>query len=222
MKKLFFSLVVALFYLSCSNGGGGSTSSSSNGGNGSSLAENQVMIPNENGEAEKPYKNSGKIYLADVRNHSNGQPILTDSTIVEAGTIINGDVVLTLPTNIDSRFLKKMESAPAGLNVEPLGVEIWFYTDPFRLLSNGKHTGNLEYAKKSNGVYHRIVYWYFSKDAKINGSNGEGGGIEYKIEAKKYWNKIYFKMDIEDESAYITTDLSKVPDGLAWLIWEID
>jgi len=234
MKNLFFSLSVALFYVSCSSSGDsneptfsssyyGSISSSSNGENGGSLAENgQAVIPNEDGEAEKPYKNNGKIYLADKHDHSNGQPILTDSTMVEAGIMSNGEITLALPTNIDSRFLTKIKSAPAGLNVEPLDVEVWFYTDPFRFLSNGKHIGNLEYMKKTNdGIYHKISYFYFSKDTEIKGFASEGGGIEYRIKAKEGWNKVYLKMNTEDESVYMSTDLSEVPDGLAWFVWEI-
>jgi len=241
MKKILFSLAVALFYISCSGDGNEPTSSSSsgknsdlssnsnnptsgssNGGNGDTLAENgQAMIPDKNGEADKPYTGNSKIYLADIRDTNNGNLILTEEAMLEAGIMSNGEVTLALPTNIDSRFLIKVETAPAGLNVEPLGVEIWFYNDPFRLLNNGKHTGDLEYAKISNGIYHKITYYYFSKDAKINGSLEEGGGIEFKIEAKEGWNKIYFKMNIEDESGYITTDLSEVPDRLAWLMWEV-
>jgi uncharacterized protein YukJ len=68
--------------------------------------------------------------------------------------------------------------------------------------------------------YHRIFYWYFSENAKINHSyyNLETGTFEcaYNIDAKKGWNEVYFYENIADGRSCYTTDLSKVPYGLKW------
>jgi hypothetical protein len=229
MKNLFFSLALALFCISCSGDGGNSTSSSSNGGNGGSLAENgQAMVPNNNGEAEKPYTNSGKIYLADKHDNM-GLPILTDFTMLEAGTISNGEITLALPRNVDSRFLEKINVDEIPLIIEPLDVEVWFYNDPLRIIDNsGKYIGNLLYRKIISDTedymeYHYVRYWYFSKNAKINGTVGNNRyRNEYHIDAKQGWNKVYVHYKNLDQSVeiYYTTDLSQVPDGLKWTVRE--
>ncbi len=207
MKHSLFSLSVALLAplcVSCSGDGGNPTSNS--------LAENGQVVINDDNEVGNPYAGSGKIYMAEERN-SSGQLVLTEDAMLEVGTMSNGEIYLDLPANVDSRFLSKLESVPAGLDIEPLGAEVWFYTNPLRLLNNGQHIGNLDYTKIQNdGTYHVIRYWYFSKATRIS-------GLEYKIEAKKGWNKIYTR-GTNDESTH-TTDLSKVPDGLNWLIREI-
>jgi len=89
------------------------------------------------------------------------------------------------------------------------------------LVSNGEHIGELQYAKITNdNVIHKISYLYFSKDTNMKGSVNAAGGFEYKIEAKKGWNKVYHKINYNDGSAYVTTNLSEVPDGLAWIVSE--
>jgi hypothetical protein len=159
------------------------------------------------------------IYLADKLDQ-NYNLILTEETMIEAGTMSNGEVSLSLPGNVYSRFLTKIDEAPPGMEVEPLGVEVWFYKDGLRLIDNGgKHIGNLRYFKKASDTeYHYVYYWYFSGNAKISGTVG---GSEYKIDAEKGWNKVYAHINIlADGSAesYFTTDLSKVPEGLKWIV----
>jgi hypothetical protein len=219
MKKLLLSLSVALLY-SCSTDGGTDTPSSSSGaGNNGALAENgQAIIYDENGKSETPYKGSGKIYLADM--YDGRELILTAETMLEAGNMSNGKIIFALPENVNSRFLVKFDSAAAAdipdtLIIEPIGMEFWAYTEPFRLVSNGKHIGDLQCRKMTEDELHVISYYYFSTNAKIK---GEDIGIEYKIEAKKGWNKIYINVNLNNKNQYVTTDLSKAPDGLMWLI----
>jgi hypothetical protein len=60
----------------------------------------------------------------------------------------------------------------------------------------------------------------FSGNVKINGAVGND---EYKIDAKKGWNKVYARVNIITDELlewYFTTDLSEVPDGLKWIVEE--
>jgi len=232
MKKLPILLataLLALFSTSCSSGGNDpssiSSSSQNNVSSGSQSNAGDGDFENSGQttdmETEKPYTGNGKIYLAEKRDK--GQLILTAETMLEAGVMSDGKITFALPENVDSRFLTKIDDIPSGMEVKPLGVEVWFYNEPFRLLSNGKHIGDLEYIKILNdGTYHKISYWYFSKNTSINGYVDEMGGMEYKIEAKKSWNKVYVKVNTNTGSSYVTTNLNEVPDGLAWLMWEIN
>jgi len=136
----------------------------------------------------------------------------------------NGEITFDLPKNVDSHFLRKIDSAPSGMKIEPLGVEVWLYTDAFRLIDNGgNYIGNVWYEKENNYEYHWISYCYFSKDAKINGITYDEDemSVIYEIDAKKGWNKFYMLYK-ENSSMLITTDLSKVPDGLKWIVEEFN
>jgi len=231
MKKLsilFATTLLALFSISCTSGGDDSPSISSNSQNNTSSSSQSNAEGFENSgqitdtKTEKPYTGNGKIYLAEEERGSNGQPILA-TIMVEAGVMSNGKITFTLPENVDSRFLTKIDVFPPGMEVNPLDAEVWFYNEPFRLLSNGKHIGDFEYIKILNdGTYHKITYFYFSKNTSINGYVEEMGGMEYKIEAKKGWNNVYIKVNTNTRSLYVTTNLNEVPDGLAWLMWEIN
>jgi hypothetical protein len=218
---LFNLVVVPLFALILSCSSEPDENPPSNGAYGSQAMENGPVYQRENDE--QYIGEDLTIYLADERNKQ-GQPILTEETMLMAGTMSNGEVSLRLPNFVDSRFLQKINSAPEGLSVKPLGVEIWFYTDPLRLINNdGSHIGNLRYFKIVSEIESHIVYyWYFSKATKINGTRTtENSRDEYKIDAKQGWNKVYthlkFPTNRSDET-YITTDLSKVPSGLKWII----
>jgi hypothetical protein len=48
-------------------------------------------------------------------------------------------------------------------------------------------------------------------------------GSEYKIDAEKGWNKVYFRAKLladQSSETYSTTDLSKIPEGLKWIVDE--
>ncbi|MDR1812813.1 MAG: hypothetical protein LBQ87_08305 [Candidatus Fibromonas sp.] len=220
MKKIPILLATALamvFYASCS--GDGDSPSSGNGNNGSQAAENGQVY--DNNDTEKPYTGNAKIYMADKRDRNTGRPILTGETMLEIGTMSNGEITLDLPENVDSRYLREIDFAPKGLNVVPLGTEIWFYMDPLRLVNNGEHIGDLEYVKiVDQKEYHKISYWYFSQNTIVNGTVNEGENtLKYNINAEKGWNKVYLHINAIKEEVYVTTDLSKVPDGLMWLFF---
>ncbi|MDR3000242.1 MAG: hypothetical protein LBU89_03165 [Fibromonadaceae bacterium] len=164
---------------------------------------------------EKEYTYVSKIYISDESMFFK----INEETMLEVGAMRDGKVVLTLPENVDSRFLE-----PAGMYAEPSNVEVWFYKEPLRLVAiNGSHTEDLVYQKGGGNEteYHRIYYWYFSKDAKISETqyNSETDTYEcvYNIDAKKGWNKVYFYTNIAEGKICYTTDLNKAPDDLRWL-----
>jgi len=220
MKSVLLAIaLLALFFASCTSGGDDGTPSSSGSQGDAGDFENPGQIADV--EAQ------GKIYMVEKRD-SKGNLILTEETMLLIGAMKNGQIILDLPKTVDSRFLTKIDNAPSGLKVEPLGIEALFYSDPFRLIDDsGNHIGNIWYAKtNSNGDEdHLISYCYFSEDVKISGwegtGEGEGTATEYEINAKKGWNKIYILRNRTSESGFVTTDLSKVPGGLEWVLKKV-
>jgi hypothetical protein len=226
MKKflVFFAtaLLVALLSASCSG-----DDSQSNNELPSSDSQGNVGCFEDSGQLIDingvPYMGSGKVYFADERD-SDGQPILTEETMLLTGTVNNGIITLNCPPSVDSRFLMEVTAHP-GIEAEPLGGEIWSYTDPLRLIDNsGNHIGDIRYEKRIEKElfameYHIISYLYSSGNLRMSGSEGDGS-LTIEIDAKKGWNKIYLYMDIDEDydSGFMTTDLSKAPDGLAWVI----
>jgi hypothetical protein len=185
---------------------------------GSQVAENGQVYKYENGE--KYTRGDLKIYMAEKRDY-NDNLVLTEETMLEIGTISNGEASFALPQNVEPSFLNKIDVPPPGMEVEPLGVEVWFYKNELRLIDNDRrHIGNLQYYKKNDAESNLVFYWYFSGNVKISGTVG---GSEYNIDAKKGWNKVYVHINtLGDGSAetLFTTDLSKIPEGLKWLVRE--
>jgi uncharacterized protein (TIGR02145 family) len=226
LSIIFATAFLALLSASCTSGGdecGGDNPPSTSSGSQNNAGDFEMSGQVINGETQKPYTGSGKIYMAD-KHDSRGNLILTEETMLLVGTMDNGKITFNLPENVDSRFLRKMEGdIPAGMEFSPLGVEILFYADAFRLIDDsGNHIGNVMYGKLGSDENHIISYCYFSQDGKINGilHDGEGMTVKYEINAKKGWNNFYMQFD-EDSFVLATTDLSKAPKGLGWIIGEV-
>jgi hypothetical protein len=241
LSILFATALLVLFSTSCTSGGDDPPSTSSDSqSNVSSSSVNNNSTSNgncdsqaaENGQAYQ-YEDAIKytrgdltIYIADKDyDYDNREFYLEEETMLKVGTMNNGEVSHDLPPNVDSRFLIKMEGEiPDSMEFKPLGVEVLISNDPLRLVDkNGKYIGDLRYAKKASDTeYHFVNYWYFSENTKINSTTI--GKNEYKIDAKKGWNKIYwhakFLPDTSSDSHYVTTDLCNVPDGLKWIASE--
>lgn len=164
--------------------------------------------------SEQRYTGNGDICMLN-NDHNADEPILPDA-ILRIGFIMSGGLDLYLPTNEDLLFLAKLDpNTSPGMYTEPLDVEVWLYEKPLILINDGMYIGDLEYRMIDENKYHKIFYWYFSKDAKINHSTGSSE-CRYSIDAKKGWNKVYFYKNIADGKTCYTTDLSKAPDGLKW------
>jgi len=172
----------------------------------------------------RPYDGSGRVYMSNC-NLKTDEPILTEP-ILFVGNIWGGGLDIYPPTRVDSLFLTKLDpNTSPGMYTEPLDVEARLYEKPLKLVKqevyqgklvkSGMYIGDLEYRMIDENKYHRIFYWYFSKDAKINHSTGTSECV-YNIDAKKGWNKVYFYKNIADGKTCYTTDLSKAPDGLKW------
>ncbi|MDR2583099.1 MAG: hypothetical protein LBC75_06435 [Fibromonadaceae bacterium] len=225
MKNLpiiFATALLALLSASCTSGGDEPPSISSDSQNNAGDFEMSGQVINV--KTQKPYTGSGKIYMAERRN-SKGNLILTEETMLLVGTMKNGEIAFDLPT-VDSRFLLGVGNVPAGMEVEPLSAKGLIYTDAFRLIDdNGKHIGDIRYAKESDDENHRISYCYFSEDVKMNGTirydDEDGTTMKYEMETKKGWNKFYWSANKNTHSVLETTDLSKVSNGLIWMLWEV-
>jgi len=167
------------------------------------------------------YDGSGTVFMSDS-NINTDNPLLFE-TMLKVGSMWNGKLNLNLPEDVDALFLTKQEpDMPPGMYTEPMDVEAWLYEKPliFAAYYQEMYTGDLEYKMIDENKIHKIFYWYFSKDAKINhsyyNSEMETYECEYSIDAKKGWNKVYFYESIANGRTCYTTDFSRVPDGLKW------
>jgi len=224
MKKLpilFAIALFALFFASCSSNGDDSFNNH-NGSAAGCFEDTEQIINDETGE---PFTGGGKVYMAEKRT-STGELILTEETMLLVGTMNNGIITFNCPKNVNSHFLRRIgNNVPAGVSVEPLDVEGWLYSSSLRLIDdNGTYIGDIEYGKQNGSEIYAIRYAYFSKEVKINGNDSRNFPQEYtswEIDAKKGWNKILLQVQ-EDEEQYnyfLTTDLSKAPNGLQWILF---
>jgi hypothetical protein len=223
MNKLFLFFVVfsIVFSISCS---------SDDNGDSPNLHNQLYELGHEvyDYETSEPYTGSGgKVYMAEERT-SQGELMLTEETMLLVGSVNNGEIILNFPQSVDSRFLMVVGNSSEGFRAEPPDAQVWFYTSSLRLIDDsGEYIGDIEYAKIiDNKEFHSISYLYTSKDLIIEGvqkpQENEVNGInaEFKINAKKGWNKIYRYVNHKSKYGLLTADLSKVPNGLEWNFYE--
>jgi hypothetical protein len=166
-------------------------------------------------DSGKPYDGTGYVYISDSDLNTD-KPILIETMLYVGEVWGTGGLNLYLPESVDSLFLAKLDpDTSPGMYTEPLDIEVWFYEKPLKLVKNRVYLGDLEYKMIDENKYHKILYWYFSKDAKINHLT-ETSECKYSIDARKGWNKVYFYKNIADGKICYTTDLSKAPNGLKW------
>jgi hypothetical protein len=202
-----------MFFVSCSSGGGGGS------GDPVTLTGEQLY----NAETKNPYTGSGKIYMMERRGSNDGKPILTEDNMLLFGTVNNGKINLSFPSNVPSHFLQSFEDAPEplppGMSIEPLSVKVWIYVNPLYLVGNdGKLIGFID-ALNGGEETDRIAYWYYSENASMSGALGSEG-TELQIDAERGWNKVHWIFDKTAERLLVTTDLSNVPEDLMWMLWE--
>ena len=232
MKKYFLLLAAGLL-LSCSS----DDSNDDNGG--SSVIEETAQVykyDDDNPTATPKEKStiSGKVYMVEERD-KNGNFIYADSTMLEIGKVENGMLTLNLPKEVDSRFLRKFSPnvtdstpIPPGLTIKPLDAEVLFYTDRLHIINESTEmedarNDNLFYVKfeaKNDTIteFHRITYIYSSKNLEYSGTVDDD---EFRINAKKGWNKVYWRSNSNKDKTYrdyITTNINEAPAGLVW--WE--
>jgi hypothetical protein len=140
-----------------------------------------------------------------------------------AGTVTNGKLTLSLPSSVPDRYLgpgSYLTEQMPGVAITPANVQISFDVD---FIFDDSSIG-LE--KGSENTRYRILYWYFSKGAEITGtfSNTNRGYTQtYDVSAKAGWNRLYRSITESGntETSTITTDLSKIPSDLRWVIaWD--
>jgi hypothetical protein len=212
-------LATALLFISCSSDDNGDSPN----------LHNQSYEPGHevyDYETAEPYTGiGGKVYMAEERT-TQGVLILTEETMLLIGSIDNGEIILNFPQSVDSHFLMTAGPSPEGFRTEPSDAQVWFYTDPLRLIDdNGEHIGDIIYGKIiDDKEFHSISYLYTSKDLIIEGwdmaheNTINGVNAEFKINAKRGWNKLHRYVNQKSKYALITADLSKVPGGLEWIV----
>ncbi|MDR2053904.1 MAG: hypothetical protein LBP80_10875 [Treponema sp.] len=155
--------------------------------------------------------------------------------IAQAGTVTDGKLTLNMPKTLDDKYLYSLgEMMPDGVTVSPADVKsrqevnIYIYYEESRI--NGLYYGDL-----SGTAGYRVQYMYFSKAATIKGSyeypyetDRDGNAVttvrnNLDISVKAGWNLVYTSMTMPNKTnttgtATTTTDLSKMPSTLKWLI----
>jgi len=117
-----------------------------------------------------------------------------------AGSVSKGIVNLQLPSSIPSEYwedfrLDEDEIAEYCTDYTDLKV----YVADFKLLDND-YEEYIPTLNIKNDADERIYYWYFSKAGKISCNYGNES---INIDAKKGWNKIYYKeTETETEEDY--------------------
>ncbi|WP_010261573.1 hypothetical protein [Treponema primitia] len=128
----------------------------------------------------------------------------SNPTYLNAGTIANGKLTLTLPSTgfEDFLFTQKDEPELKDLTIQPADTKI-LWSARLRLFNAaGNEIGRLRYEKASQSDDGEISYWYFDKDVRITGtlssSEEHDNGItwtgtdKYDINVKKGWNPIRY------------------------------
>jgi hypothetical protein len=137
-----------------------------------------------------------------------------------AGTVTNGKLTLSLPPSVAEQYLDSgsywMEQLP-GVTITPSDVQIRFDVD---FLFDDAIIG---FEKGSDNTTYRVLYYYFSKEATITGTVSNTNGSDtrtYNVSAKAGWNWLYRSSTKSGNTrtTTITTDLSKIPSGLRWVI----
>jgi hypothetical protein len=167
------------------------------------------------GEAGQLYTNSLALYKG------NGKVYMGDN--FEVGTVNNGKIAFNFPQIVDTNFLQRYYSIPSKSNVNPEGAQIWAYTQALRLIDdNGEYVGEIRNIMNIMPVQYNASCWYFSEETEMNGyqeNEEDGTRIEFAINSKKGWNKIYISFFEESDNSVMATGLS-VPEEFMWVLWE--
>jgi len=193
------------------------SSSSGNNGLSSSGGNGQGLTFNENSQIyeEDCYWDEDYEYNCNIAPYTiNGYIEVWGHGSV--GSVSNGIVNLQLPSTIPSEdlddflFLDEDEIAEYCTDYTDLKV----YQASFELRdSDEDYAGDLNIRNDRNDADEGIYYWYFSKAGKISCNFGS---MSRNIDAKKGWNKIYYKNtridyyndDYDDYDYYYTREYS--------------
>jgi hypothetical protein len=189
-------LLALVFTFSCtsdgnSNGSGGSsvTGGADGGGNQFSQIYNGYYDEDDVYHIGAPYTGGGIIEIASSigcgssSNEGNGG---CEWNGLKAGSVTNGIVKLELPKNVPEEYLEEdfFGSCSAPLkDIKVFGV-IFVLTN-----SNKEYLGELRIRYMDKQIREEIMYLYFSKAVKGKTTCDD---IEFDIDAKAGWNKLYY------------------------------
>jgi len=226
MKTSHFFLTAGIslalvFTFSCSSGGddGGGNS---NGGVGSSVTGGADGGGNQFSQIYNGYWDDNDIYH--IGDAYTGSGIIEIASSIEcssncewnglkAGDVTNGIVKLELPENVPEEYLEEdFESCSAPLKDIKIFGGMFILTN-----SNKEYLGQLSIRYLDKQIREEIQYWYFSKAVKGKTTCDD---IEYDIDAKAGWNKIYYNRRPAPRKISTKNILTK---EMKWMYWnELD
>ena len=195
-----------------------------------------VWTPNINGmqvqlNDKQVYRSATESNIMEIFNgNADLRATIMNGREFYAGKIINGKVFLELPSTLESSYLVPW----TGISISPPTEVARVFS--FNVYVNGKSIGFLQYSKDTwvNGwdvekELNQISFHYYPIDCTVTG-NGSftwgsvtvNGGTN--LTAQKGWNMIFsygtYNKDIDPFNANreTTTDISKVPAGMNWVI----
>jgi len=201
----FFALAFTMFH-SCSEGGNsGSGNDPIETPPGGEYSEMNFQIYDED---FSQYRGNGVIRLA-LYNYN-----LSRSEYIDVGTIANGLGTLTLPASISDWYLYALvNDLPNYISVSPGDVKV---ADPYFYAISGSNAYCLEL--RSEDYSENVFYEYFSKSAKISGTDSdEYMIINYNINAGKGWNLLHMNCNRSTNSCNIGA-ISTKPSGVKWVM----
>jgi hypothetical protein len=160
-----------------------------NGGNGGtvSIPETNVQVYNTNGTE---YTGSGKVRLN-----------LAEGGSVEIGTVTDGKLTLSLPSNADTL---------AAIGSTQINVVM----DGLVLIPTGSYSGRyFSYKGQTGDKSYSVHYKYSKTDYNLDYTSGN---YVYQINIKAGWVKI---LTINEAGKYlITSNLSGLPSDMKWTV----
>jgi len=140
---------------------------------------------------------------------------------IPAGKIQNGQVSLSLPTSVDSKYLRDVkpcddEYCQSTLSVVPKNLTMARKSYLYATIPDRSDCRIRAYMIKS-GKRENVQFFYFSESGKITGteiytySDDDIEQTNFDVNFSKGWNLVYY-------GDYLTTDLSKGGTLELWLI----
>jgi hypothetical protein len=185
-------ILAMAFTLSCSSGDDDENPSPSNGGGGLSDLPKQVYLDgNEyNGNSDVTLR------LSEYDDNENYREVL-----LSAGNIRNGKIILDLPKNIDSYYVKRFflhgctDNYSCDVSYPPnLRVSRWVDDYELRTIISGKECHLMLMASQDEGV----AFLYASESWKVKGTYSSDSYTEiYDVDLSKEWNIVYYNRECE-------------------------
>jgi len=175
------------------------------------------------------YKSGVQAYISDTEEFTGDATLIVNDGSFEAGKIVKGKVYLELPKTLDASYLTQSDD----MTVPPTKSARVF---SFHVVVDSKDIGWLQLKKDIvvegwdvEKELNQMSFFYYPNDCTVTGTNtGQWKSVtihsEWDLKAKKGWNAIFSKgaydknADPKNSTRLFTTDLSKVPADIKWMV----